>query len=391
MGPAGASPYHQNVYFRMSDKLTTNHPARRVFRYIESHSRPDGSVNTASSEGRFNELALELFAFQFENNKSYRKFCELRNCTPGSIEHWGQIPAVPTTAFKEFELSCLNLETRSQVFHSSGTTGQKPSRHFHSIASLEVYNASLKPWFRRHVLPSSADGRKSCILSLTPSPGVAVHSSLAHMMDVVILEFGDARSIFGGTLGEDGGWGIDAVAVVAWLEERTRFGEPVVMLGTAFSFVHLIDHLTSERKSIRLPAGSTVMETGGYKGRSRELPKAELHQLITKHLGVGPDNIVCEYGMSELSSQAYDRIAGTAEPDRVFHFPPWARARVISPETGKEVGDGGTGLIQVFDLANAFSVMAIQTEDLVIRRGTGFELVGRASAAEPRGCSLTSL
>ena len=133
------------------------------------------------------------------------------------------------------------------------------------------------------------------------------------------------------------------------------------------------------------------METGGYKGRSREMSKAELHALITKRLGVPAQNIICEYGMSELSSQAYE-VTGdedrTPPATRHFRFPPWARVQVISPETGREVAEGETGLIRVFDLANVFSVMAIQTEDLGVRRGDGFELIGRAKLAEPRGCSL---
>jgi hypothetical protein len=131
------------------------------------------------------------------------------------------------------------------------------------------------------------------------------------------------------------------------------------------------------------------METGGYKGRTRALPKPELHRLITNALGVLPSRIVCEYGMSELSSQAYD-CAASALPDqpRLFRFPPWCRAVVVSPETGAEVREGETGLLRVFDLANVWSVMALQTEDLAVRRGDGFELLGRASWAEARGCSL---
>ena len=131
------------------------------------------------------------------------------------------------------------------------------------------------------------------------------------------------------------------------------------------------------------------METGGYKNRSRSMPKAELHALITERLGVPPENIICEYGMSELSSQAYDSgVRSQNSGVREFQFPPWARVQIISPETGREVADGETGLIRIFDLANVFSVAAIQTEDLGIRRGDGFELIGRAQLAEPRGCSL---
>jgi hypothetical protein len=142
------------------------------------------------------------------------------------------------------------------------------------------------------------------------------------------------------------------------------------------------------------------------------LPKAELHALIAKKLGVPSSQIVCEYGMSELSSQAYDlgalasrrrvfpsatkELAGEtpALPESIvrhFCFPPWARAQIISPETGREVADGETGLIRVFDLANVFSVMAIQTQDLGIHHGQGFELIGRAALGEPRGCSLMAV
>ena len=143
----------------------------------------------------------------------------------------------------------------------------------------------------------------------------------------------------------------------------------------------------------RLPAGSRVMETGGYKGRSRAIPKTELHSLITKRFGVSAAQIVCEYGMSELSSQAYDAEVrdekGEARgSERIFRLPLWARFQVVSPETGKEVAEGATGLLRIFDLANVYSVLAIQTEDLAVRRGDGFELLGRAERSEPRGCSL---
>jgi hypothetical protein len=118
--------------------------------------------------------------------------------------------------------------------------------------------------------------------------------------------------------------------------------------------------------------------------------KTELHALITERLGVPRENILCEYGMSELSSQAYDTMRPAPPASRLFRFPPWAQVQIVSPETGREVAEGETGLIRIFDLANVFSVAAIQTEDLGICRGDGFELIGRAQLAEPRGCSLTT-
>ena len=188
---------------------------------------------------------------------------------------------------------------------------------------------------------------------------------------------------------------LDTEAALEQLSGAGVSGQPLLMLGTAFSFVHLLDHLAERGLSFELPSGSCVLETGGYKGRSRVLPQAALHALISQRLGIPADHIVCEYGMSELSSQAYDCAVSlsrnTQHATRTFRFPPWARVQIISPETGREVGEGETGLIRVFDLANVYSVMAIQTEDLGVRRGDGFALVGRAVLAEPRGCSLLTV
>ncbi|MGA2853369.1 MAG: hypothetical protein ABSE90_04490 [Verrucomicrobiota bacterium] len=387
---------------------------------------------------KFDALALELFALQFENNAAYRKICRARGRTPQVVEHWTQIPAVPTEAFKELELSCIPPEERAAVFHSSGTTGQKPSRHFHNAESLAVYEASLWAWFETHLLWSADSLSASCkegtrgqsvrapLLILTPPPAQAPHSSLVHMFETVRRNLGGAsipasRAEFPGKLAADGSWILDLDATLAVIQRSGDSGErrnfpnargaalcrdaatPQILLGTAFSFVYLLDYLVERDLRIGLPAGSRVMETGGYKNRSRSMPKSELHALLSERLGITPENIICEYGMSELSSQAYalgapasrwrvsanaKELAGKMPALPGFHFPPWARVQIISPETGREVADGETGLIRVFDLANVFSVAAIQTEDFGIRRDEGFELIGRAQLAEPRGCSL---
>ena len=316
---------------------------------------------------------------------------------PPNVSHWKHIPAVPTVAFKEFDLTSLPQISRTAVFHSSGTTEQEPSRHFHSAESLAVYEASLLPWFHARVMPHLESQISNLMLAfLTPPPSRVPQSSLIHMFETVRRGFGAADSPFVGRVAPDGGWGLDPDATLGILHEASAAKRPLALLGTAFSFVHLLDHLADKRVRFELPAGSRAMETGGYKGRSRSLPKTELHALITQRLGIPPKRIVCEYGMSELSSQAYDWEVQSSEsrvqgPARVFHFPPWARVQFISPETGSEVAEGETGLIRVCDLANVFSVMAIQTEDLGIRRGNGFELAGRAERAEARGCSLMSV
>ena len=390
----------------------------------------------ANGDRQFSKLAVELFTLQFQNNPAYRRICEARGRTPQTIDDWTQIPFVPTGAFKELELTCLPPLERTAVFHSSGTTDQKPSRHFHGAESLALYEASLWEWFAVNVLPptdgpaSSSGGDRGAaartLLFLTPRPAQAPHSSLVHMFETVrrrlspaaaagdgfkplgvVGGYGSKGTIedgggadFLGKIGHDGTWTLDFEATMKALfgGHAAPAAKPFLLLGTAFSFVHLADYLAANNLSFQLPAGSRVMETGGYKNRSRALPKAELHALIAERLGVAPENIVCEYGMSELSSQAYDAAGHPAAghpprsilPPRVLRFPPWARVQIRSPETGREAAEGEAGLIRVFDLANVYSVAAIQTEDVGIRRGDGFELIGRAPLAEPRGCSLNS-
>jgi hypothetical protein len=340
----------------------------------------------------FNSLALELFALQYAHNAPYRRLCDARGISPQSITHWANIPPVPTAGFKELELTCLAPAERTAVFHSSGTTAQRPSRHFHSAESLALYEASLWVWFRAYVLAGlrGAGVGEWRLAILTPRPTQAPHSSLVHMFETVRRRVGAAEDVFLGGLESDGTWNLDLTRTGSALRLAVAADRPVVLLGTAFSFVHLMDAVAERGLQLGLPPGSVVMETGGYKGRSRELPKPELHELICHGLGVSPLQIRCEYGMSELSSQAYDGTgsAGTETEARIFRFPPWCRAQTVSPETGREVAVGSTGLIRVFDLANVFSVLAVQTEDLAIRRADGFELLGRAVAAEPRGCSL---
>ena len=410
------------------------------------------SLNSHPSAGEtdFEALALQLFALQFKHNEPYRRLCEARGARPGTVARWTDIPAAPTSAFKEFDLSCLPVAERTTVFYSSGTTGQTPSRHYHNAASLAVYEASALAWFEAHfqlpiancqsdetkAAPGGKLGMGDCQLAiLTPPPAQAPHSSLVHMFETIRRECGSGGSTlhaqnggllslplssrrgqgngaaaiehrdaykylsgnspFVGTAAEEGAWTLDTAAALARITTASRSGRALLMLGTAFSFVHLLDYMAEQDLLLELPPGSCALETGGYKGRSRSLPKAVLHALISERLGIPPGHIVCEYGMSELSSQAYDCINSpsriTHPASRIFHFPPWARVQIISPETGREVAEGETGLIRVFDLANVYSVMAIQTEDLGIRCGNGFALAGRAVLAEPRGCSLLAV
>jgi hypothetical protein len=328
--------------------------------------RINAFIRGATAES-FETIALDLYALQRRHNSAYAKLCGQRDVTK-----WEQIPTVPTIAFKEMEMTSLAPSERTCVFYSSGTTQQDRSRHFHSPASLELYKESLWQWFHQN-FPTVGDDVRSLILFLTPR---AQTSSLAHMFETISCHH--ANSQFLG-IDHDGVWSIDDARLHQILNSAT---EPIGLLGTAFQFVHLIDSLKSP---IQLPPNSWIMETGGYKGRSRELSKSELHRLLSEKLRVAPQKIFSEYGMSELSSQAYDRADG------LFRFPRWARFRIMNPANGRDAAEGEPGLIRIYDLANVWSVMAIQTEDLGVRVGDAFKLVGRAAQAEARGCSLMNI
>jgi Acyl-protein synthetase, LuxE len=361
----------------------SNFAARQRRFILETGGAP---VKEGHSPGDFDAMALELFALQFAHNHPYRHFCEGQGLIPANVTHWRNIPAIPAAAFKEAELTSLPAPLRTRVFHSSGTTVHRPSRHFHSAESLGIYEQSLLAGFAENVLKvqPASDPVRWRMIFLSPRAEAAPCSSLAHMFATVRARFGSDDSIFVGRVGNDGGWQLDMPAAI---EALKRAGKgPVLMLGTAFCYVHLLDYLAEHPHQVLLPPGSRLMETGGYKGRSRALAKEELHALLRRQLAV--DDIICEYGMSELSSQAYAGARGENTP---FRFPAWVRVTIVSPETGAEVEEGRVGLVRVFDLANVFSTMAIQTEDLAVRRGAGFELVGRAEMAEARGCSLLAV
>ena len=167
-------------------------------------------------------------------------------------------------------------------------------------------------------------------------------------------------------------------------------GTPVALCGTAFAFVHLCDALAARGAVLALPEGSRAMETGGFKGRSRELARDALYALIERRLGIPPRRVVNQYGMTELGSQFYDSVLREPGEPRRKLAPPWTRVRIVDPDTGKDAAPGDVGSVVVFDLANTGSVCAIQTADVGRAVGDGFEVLGREPGAEARGCSIAA-
>ena len=337
-------------------------------------------VSTPTSDDEFNELACAIFEFQYERCGVYRAYCEQQKCIPETVSHWQQIPAVPASAFKDFTLACFPAEDAVGEFQTSGTTREKSGRHF--FHTLELYDAAITHNFAAHLLPDNA---RLPMMVLPSSLQETLHSSLSHMMGVVLREFGAVDSAYyveRGTLSLE--------RLVSALREAERSGQPVFLLGTAFTFVDLSDHLIQHNETFQMADGSRVMDTGGFKGRSREVSKKALYGLIEECLGIPPTRVVNEYGMTELSTQFYDQtLREGRQTDRKL-APPWSRVLIIDPHTSQIANEGHRGLIRVYDLANLWSAMCLQTEDLGVAGGNVFEVLGRATGAEVRGCSLNA-
>jgi Acyl-protein synthetase, LuxE len=326
-------------------------------------------------EPGFNRLALDLFDYQLVTNGPYRRFVEAQ--FPRRPRNWREIPAVPSTAFKDATLATFPPEDAELEFHTSGTTASKAGRHFVERAAL--YDAALLAGFDRFML---ADGARLMYLCLVPDPEQHPHSSLGYMMRAVLTQRGAPGSRF--CLNGDS---IDFEGFLAGVASALAMQTPVCVAGTAFAFVALSEALEAQGAALQLPSGSRVMETGGFKGRTRAIERDELYERIARSLGIPRECIVAEYGMTELCSQYYDASNSRRLAPRIKTGPPWLRALTVDAD-GREVAPGETGFLRHVDLANRSSVIAIQTEDRGYLSADGFVLLGRDRDAPLRGCSL---
>ncbi len=323
-------------------------------------------------DSEFDSLALRVFRHQFKNNKNYRKFCEIDGKTIVRVKTWREIPAMPALGFKELVLTTFPVKGARRVFRTSGTSG-KSSRGAHFFETLKLYDAAVPGPFRRHLL---GDGKKRRFFFLTHSPLEVRDSSLSYMMGVVNRKFSRPAGLFYVKK--------DAVLCDKLIRDLSREKSPVMLLATAFSFKAFLDYLRAHKIKLKLPDLSRVMETGGFKGKVREVSKAELYRACSVYLGIPKKYCVSEYGMTELTSQFYRRAT-----DGFFEGPGWMRTLVLDKATGKEVKNGTPGVLMHLDLANLGSVAAVLTEDIGRTVDKGFEVLSRAKGSELRGCSLS--
>ena len=311
----------------------------------------------------FKQVALNVFKHQFKNNKVYRSFCDLLYIHPSDVTNVEEIPFLPIQFFKSRKV-LSSLDAIDTTFTSSGTTGSITSNHF--VTDINLYKESYLKGFA-HFYGNIED---YVVLALLPNYLERNGSSLVYMVDDLIKKSNNPES----------GFYLNNIKELAKkLTELDKKGQKTLLIGVSFALLDLIEMQQFNLKN------TIIMETGGMKGRRKELVRDELHQLLKE--GFKVDKIHSEYGMTELLSQGYSNGNG------IFDTPPWMKILTRDTEDALTIQQAGkTGGINVIDLANYNSCSFIATQDLgkVDKNGT-FEIIGRFDNSDIRGCNLMVL
>ena len=323
----------------------------------------DKNIFNISSENDFTKVALDVFKYQFENNKTYRSFCDLLNVHPSDINLLAQIPFLPIQFFKSRKIVSSNDEIQ-EIFTSSGTTGSITSQHF--VTDIELYKESYVNGFAHFY----GDIKDYVVLALLPNYLERNGSSLVFMVNDLIRKTNQSESGF---------YLHNLDELTQKLIKLDKNGQKIILIGVSFALLDLIEKYQFSLKN------TIIMETGGMKGRRKELVRAELHEVLKNGFGVA--KIHSEYGMTELLSQAYSVGNG------IFKTPPWMKILIRDTEDALTIlPNQKTGGINIVDLANYNSCSFIATQDLgkINENGT-FEIIGRFDNADIRGCNLMVL
>lgn len=315
-----------------------------------------------AKECDFNKLSLEAFQYQFRNNTVYNSYVKTLGVNPAVVNSVSQIPFLPVSFFKSHSVKTGDFAAET-VFESSGTTGSINSRHL--VKDLLLYKESFTKGFEFFYGPVTG----WCIIGLLPSYLERENSSLVYMVNELIRQSADPRSGFYLTEFEK---------LSAVLKEAEARKQKTLLIGVTFALLDFaeLSHLSLQH--------AIVMETGGMKGRRKEMIRAEVHDLLKKGFGISA--VHSEYGMTELLSQAYSKGEG------LFSAPPWMKVLVRDEEDPLAVKETGAGVINIIDLANIDSCCFIATDDAgKVHRDGRFEVLGRMDGSDLRGCSLMVL
>jgi len=312
------------------------------------------------SPDNFEHYALEIFRYQAAKNVTYRKYIELLKINPTEVNRLRKIPFLPIELFKSNKIVSGDFPT-SQIFESSGTTNSIPSRHY--VADLEIYQTSFIQCFEHFF--DAPD--QQCIVALLPSYLERKNSSLVYMVNELINRSNNTNSGF---------YLQNYNKLIIRLKELKNSETPVILFGVSFALLYLAENHPCDL------SGIIIIETGGMKGKRKEISRYELHSRLKKAFNI--DKVCSEYGMTELLSQAY------STGNQLFESPTWMKILIRDLlDPFKYVNEGQSGAINIIDLANIHSCCFIATEDL--GRQTNefqFEVLGRTDSSEVRGCNL---
>jgi phenylacetate-coenzyme A ligase PaaK-like adenylate-forming protein len=321
---------------------------------------PTHDIFTISSQKQFEKVALKVFRFQYDNNQVYREFCELLKVEKGTVKSIEQIPFLPIQFFKSHDV-LSSIEKIQEVFTSSGTTGILTSKHL--VTDISLYEQSCQNAFSQFY----GNIEDYVVLGLLPSYLEREGSSLIYMVNDLIERSNNTNSGF---------YLNNYAELIDKLTELDASGQNVLLIGVTYALLDLLEQQRFQLKS------TIVMETGGMKGKRKEMIREELHAVLCK--GFGVKSIHSEYGMTELLSQAYSLGNG------IFECPNWMSVLIRDTEDALTYIDNGkTGGINVIDLANINSCSFIATQDLGKKYpNNSFEVLGRFDNSDIRGCNL---
>ncbi|MCO6175012.1 acyl transferase [Flavobacterium sp. NRK F10] len=320
-------------------------------------------IFTISGKKDFEKITMKVFRYQYENNSVYQKFCNLIRKDPTNVKTIEAIPFLPIQFFKSHDV-LSSSDSIQQIFTSSGTTGMQTSRHL--VTDISLYEESYRKGFTEFY----GNIENYCVLALLPSYLEREGSSLIYMVEDLIKLSNHPDSGF---------YLHNYDELIAKLEDLDNSGQNVLLIGVTYALLDLI-----EKHPFQLN-NTIIMETGGMKGKRKEIIREELHSILCKGFGVSA--IHSEYGMTELLSQAYSLGNG------IFECPPWMQILIRDTEDALTlIPEGKTGGINVIDLANINSCSFIATQDLGKKYPNhSFEVLGRFDNSDIRGCNLMVL
>ena len=317
-------------------------------------------IFSISSQKQFEKIALKVFRFQYDNNLVYQEFCQFLNVDKSAVKSLKQIPFLPIQFFKSHNVVSSTAPVE-ETFTSSGTTGMITSKHF--VTDVSVYEKSFQLAFSEFY----GNIEDYVVLALLPSYLERTDSSLIYMVEHLIKSTNNAQSGF---------YLHNYDELASKLIKLDKSGQNILLIGVTYALLDLIEKQNFQLKN------TIIMETGGMKGKRKEIIREELHQKLCN--GFGVTSIHSEYGMTELLSQAYSFGEG------IFECPSWMQILIRDTEDALTyIEDGRTGGVNVIDLANINSCSFIATQDLGKKYpNNSFEILGRFDNSDIRGCNL---